>query len=284
MASQKVGLIGHPVGHSVSPRFQQAAFDALGLDARYEAWDTLDCELDQRIAGLRNPDMLGANVTLPHKQRALELADEASAEALLAGVANTLVNRDGRLCAHNTDVGGFLRALREEARFDPAGKRAVLLGAGGAARAVAVALMQQRVASITVLNRSPGRAERLIEDLRPHTSAALRAGSLDSAAAAIAGCELLVHCTSLGLAATANADRTAVPEAALHAGLLVVDIVANPIWTPLLQRARARGCVTLGGLAMLVSQGALAFELWTGREAPLPVMLSAARAAMGLEA
>ena len=280
MAQKVVGLIGHPVSHSVSPRFQQAAFDRLGLDIRYEAWDTLESEFADRVAALRRPRFLGANVTLPHKHRALELADERAPEALLAGAANTLVSSGVRLVAHNTDVGGFLLALREEARFEPRGRRAVVLGAGGAARAVVVALAQEGAAAITVLNRDRERAARLAAELGAATQAPLTSRPLAEAAEAIAGCELLVHCTSLGLAGTTGADRSILPDEALHRGLLVVDIVANPAWTPLLRQARARGCATLAGLPMLVYQGALAFELWTGQAAPVAVMMSAARSAM----
>ena len=278
-----VGLIGRPVAHSVSPRFQQAAFDYLALDVRYEAWDTADSELEARLADLRRPGFLGANVTLPYKQRALALADGRSADASLAGAANTLVNDCGRLIAHNTDVQGFRLALRDEVGFQAQGRRAVVLGAGGAARAVVLALAQEGTKQITVLNRDPGRAARLVAELAPSLSVHLNSGPLDQAAAAIAGCELLVHCTSLGLAGSAAAGRSAVPGEMLHRGLMVVDIVANPVLTPLLRQARARGCVILGGLPMLVCQGALAFELWTGRRAPAAVMMDAARAAMGLD-
>lgn len=275
-------LLGHPVAHSISPAFQQAAFDHLGIKIHYEACDTPAEELHERIKLLRSSQYLGANVTLPHKLRALDLADEASSEATLAGAANTLVKQNGRLVACNTDIGGFLLALREDAGFDPHGSSALVLGAGGAARAVVVALMQAGAAQITVLNRNAGRANALITSLGSASATRLRAGPLAEAELArIAVYNILVNCTSVGMAGAPASDGSPVPEWALTPGVLVVDVVANPLVTPLLRLAQGRGCPTLGGLAMLVYQGAQAFQLWTGCEAPVSVMVRAAREAMG---
>ena len=284
IAAKRVVLLGHPVAHSISPRFQQAAFDDLGLDVVYEAWDTLEAKLPEHLARLRSQEFLGANVTVPHKQQALALVDEASDDAHLTGATNCLVNAGGQLVGHNTDVGGFRRALRDQASFDARGCRVAILGAGGAARAVAVALGREGAAAITVLNRSPERAAELVSDLQAGIGIPMQAGTLNrTGRVQISDCDLLVNCTSLGMAGTEFGGESPLADESLPDGALVVDVVANPIWTPLLIQAKKRACRTLGGLAMLVYQGALAFNLWTDREAPVEVMMRTARAAMGLD-
>lgn len=282
-AQKLVGLIGHPVGHSISPQFQQAAFDASRLSVRYERWDTPDGELKRRVETLRGANYLGANVTVPHKQSVLELVDAVAEEVRLAGAANCIVHHAGRLVAHNTDVDGFRRALTEEMGAAAAGRPVAIIGAGGAARAVAVALDREGASEIVVLNRGLERARRLASEIGPLLRASLRAGPLDGdAARLISACGLIVNCTSVGLAGSADEGSSPLPAAALPPGAAVVDIVANPLVTPLLEAAARGGRPVLGGLAMLVHQGALSFELWTGLPAPLNVMLPAARAAMGL--
>lgn len=278
-------LLGHPVAHSISPRFQQAAFDHLGLDVRYEAWETREADLPQRLATLRGDSFIGANVTVPHKQRALVLVDVAQDAARVVGATNCLLKQGEELIAANTDVDGFRRSLREDAHFDARGRRAVVFGAGGAARAVVFALLQDSAAEVLVLNRSPERAASLVTELAPHGTGELwwqPQPSGDELEWLLRRFELVINCTSLGLAGSPQAGTAPVPEPALPRGALVVDIIANPLLTPLLRAARRRGCATLGGLSMLVYQGAAAFELWTGLPAPLGVMMDAARAAMGL--
>lgn len=284
MATQPalLGLIGDPVGHSISPVFQQAALDALGIAARYERWQTPAAELPARIATLRRDPYLGANVTVPHKEAALALLDEVDHLARRAGAVNTIRREGERLLGANTDVAGFRRALREAGGFAAGGKRAIVLGAGGAARAVILALEQEGAAAVAVANRHPERAERLVRELR--TDAAPDLVTLPwqeaTAAAALRGADLLVHCTTLGMAGSAGAGVSPVAEDALHARLFVCDIVANPLETPLLRAAGAVGARGLGGLPMLVYQGAAAFTLWTGAAAPIDVMLAAAERAM----
>lgn len=279
---QVAGLIGFPVAHSISTIFQQAAFDALGIDARYERWATTAIELPARIAALRSPAYLGANVTSPHKERVLDLLDEVEPVARRVGAVNTIVNTGGTLQGANTDVEGFTRALRERGGFDPRGAAALLLGAGGAARAVVVALAEAGAARILVANRHPERAIRLVSDLEPASSSRIEALRWSDAvsAAGLRSVELLIHCTTLGLAGSELAAEAPVSAAALHRNLFVCDIVANPLVTPLLRLARAAGARCLGGLPMLVYQGAAAFERWTRRSAPVELMMQAAEAAM----
>jgi shikimate dehydrogenase len=278
---KRVGLIGDPVAHSISPVFQQAAFDALAIAARYEAWHTPAAALAERVAALRAPDALGANVTVPHKQAVLPLVDRLHPTAQRAGAVNTIVNAGGRLVGHNTDISGFLEALRLDGGVDPRNARAVVIGAGGAARAVVIALLDAGIAHVRVVNRTLERAAALV--------AALANGRADAAPleprrarALLAGADLVVNCTTVGMRHGVHEHELPVPAEAIPDGAMVVDIVANPLETPLLRAAAARGCRTLGGLPMLVRQGAAAFTLWTGMPAPVPVMMAAAERAMGV--
>jgi shikimate dehydrogenase len=288
-------LIGDPVAHSRSPAMQNAALAALGLDARYEALRTTAAELPARVAELRGPGFLGANVTLPHKQAVIPLLDELEEEAALIGAVNTIYKgADGRLIGANTDAPGLLDDLAA-AGFVPASRDVVILGASGAARAAAFALARAGVRSLVVANRTPERAEELLADLL--LAIALRAASpsdeqgltaagepppplialgLDDPElpTLVAGCDLLVNATSLGW----HPDESPLPDPPLRRGALVYDMVYGD--TRLLREARARGATARDGLGMLVRQGALAFTRFTGREAPLDVM----RAALGLGA
>ncbi len=283
---QLTGLIGQPVAHSISPLFQQAAFDALGIDARYERWETAAEALPVRVGALRAPGFLGANVTVPHKESVQPMLDEADETAYRAGAINTIVNRDGRLLGYNTDVAGFRRALREVGGFDAAGKRAVVLGSGGAARAVVLALEQEGAATVCVANRHADRAVRLVDDLRSDGGPTLVALEWQQAVSAdiLRSANLLINCTSIGLAGTARVNASPIVGPVLDEHLFVCDLVANPLLTPLLRQARDAGARGLGGLAMLVYQGADSFERWTGQAAPLAIMMRAAESAMGAAA
>lgn len=270
----RLGLIGDRVEHSVSPAVQQSALDVLGLPARYELWPTAAADLLARITELRAPNILGANVTVPHKLAVMDLLDEVSPLARRVGAVNTIVHREGRLLGDNTDVPGFAAALRE-VTADGARRPALILGAGGAARAVALALAEGGGTAVTVANRDPARAGRLAADLAPTP---IRIVGVDEAtlAAALAGVTLVVNATSVGW----HGQETPLPLGlldALPADALVVDLTYRE--TALLAAARTRGLATLDGLAMLVHQGARSFELWTGRPAPLAVMMAAAREA-----
>jgi shikimate dehydrogenase len=281
-----IGLIGYPLAHSISPVFQQAALDHLGLDARYELWETERDALAEHVAGIRRPDCLGANVTVPYKEVVIPLLDEIDSLAGRIGAVNTIVNRDGRLCGYNTDMTGFARALREEGGFDPAGAHVVLLGAGGAGRAATMALIQGRTASVTIADILPERAERLVTHLGREGETVLRSvpATEHHLAPALAGCELLVNCTPIGMRHTKEEHELPAPPQLIPPRALVFDIIYNPLETRFLAEARRRGARTLGGLAMLVYQGADSFQLWTDSQAPLDVMFEAARRALWPEA
>jgi len=276
--SRLVGLIGRSLGHSISPAFQQAAFDHLGLDVRYQVWDTSEADLGRVVERLRGPAMLGANITIPYKEKALSFADEADEEARRIGAANTLVNRDAQLVGYNTDAEGFMRALRDLGRFDPRGKCIVVLGAGGAARAVVFSLVAAGSKSVVVFNRTLSRADALAagmgESSTEVTSLPWEDGQLESA---VARCDLLVNCTSVGMTGGPTEGQSPIDARLVPGGALVYDLVYNPLETPLLKGAGRAGARTLGGLAMLVYQGAASFQLWTGLEAPVNIMMQAAR-------
>jgi shikimate dehydrogenase len=281
-----LGIIGYPLRHSLSPIFQQAALDHLGLDIIYQAWPTPEDGLEMRVTGLRAPTVVGANVTIPHKEACVPLMDELDDLVERVGALNTIVNRGGQLHGYNTDVAGFLRALREDAGFDPKGKRVLVVGAGGAARAVVLALAGAGAASIVVINRTFHRAAKLVEDLRPaagETSLSALPDMYASWATSTVGCSLLVNCTSVGAAGTAEEKESPVPEDVIHPGVLVYDLIYRPEETVLMRRARERGARVIGGLPMLIYQGAASFKIWTGLEPPVDIMFQAARKALAEE-
>ena len=278
----RVGVIGHPVAHSISPRFQQAGFDAAGLDVRYEAWDLQPAQLESFIDDLRQNDALGANITIPYKEAALRHMDGLHPTARFVGAINTIVNNDGYLQGYNTDVTGFQRSL-SEAGFDPSGAHAVLWGAGGAARAVAWALIWRGIEALTIINRTAVRAGRLRHDLAS-ASAGAKLRSLgadeDGVPAALGSADLVVQCTSVGLKGSETDGQLPFDPSGLREDAFVADLIANPVETPLVKAVVESGRRAIGGLPMLVYQGAAAFELWTEREAPVDVMLAEAQAAM----
>ena len=249
-----------------------AAFSELGLDWIYLACEVAPGAVGDAFAGARALGLGGLSVTIPHKAAALEAVDEVTEAALAVGAVNTVVpTGDGRLRGDNTDGAGFLASLADEG-FDPAARICGVLGAGGAARAVVHALAGAGAAEVVVINRTPARAEAAAA----LAGAAGRVGS----AADVTRADLVVNATPLGLAGAGD-DGLPVDPDLLGAGQLVVDLVPNPAVTPLMRAARARGAGVAGGLGMLVHQGALAFELWTGRPAPLGVMRAAAVRALG---
>ena len=278
-----LGVIGHPRMRSLSPAFQQAALDHLRLDVVYEAWPTPEDGLETRLRGTRATSVLGANVTIPHKETVVPLLNELDEVSRKVGAVNTIINREGRLHGSNTDVAGFLRALREDVAFEPAGKRVVIAGAGGAARGVVVALIETGAASISLINRTYSRATRLIQDLRPiadNTKLDAFPEMYASWGAALGSCDLLVNCTSVGSAGSGEEKESPLPVDLIRSTMLVYDVIYRPAETPLMKAARKRGAEVLGGLPMLVYQGAASLEMWTGQPAPVDVMFEAANRAL----
>jgi len=261
----KLGLIGFPVEHSLSPAMHEAALRAAGLEGTYLALETPPAFLRARLQEVRR-GFAGVNVTVPHKERVLDYLDEISPEAKAIGAVNTIVCAQGRLIGHNTDAPGFISGL-DEAGISYRNKKALVLGAGGAARAVAYAL-KKGGAQVAVYNRTQSRAEALCNAM------GLRLVTEPLLAAAVQGCDLLINTTSVGLK---DPSSSPLPPGLLPRGV-VVDIVYNPPTTRLLLEAQQAGLPTLGGLPMLVWQGALAFELWTGIKPDVQAMYKAARA------
>jgi shikimate dehydrogenase len=285
--TQIISVIGYPLKHSVSPHFQQAALDYYKLDIRYEAREIKTEDLPSAINQLRQPQNLGANVTIPYKETVLHLVDEVDDFVGLVGAVNTVVNRDGRLMGLNTDAHGFLKALREDAMFEPENKRAVVLGAGGAARAVCFALLLEKVSSLTIANRALDRAENLGGFLAKHASS--NNISTDITALpwqspkltdAIKHCQLIVNCTNLGTKCSPEEGQSPLTSGLIPKDALVYDLVYNPSETPLMRMAKEAGAKAIGGLPMLIYQGAASFKIWTDREAPLDIMITAARQAL----
>jgi shikimate dehydrogenase len=265
-----VYLLGHPVAHSLSPAMHNAAFAALGLPHHYETRDVEADRLEDFVDALRKDDVLGANVTIPHKERVLRYMDEAAESALRVGAVNTIVRRGARLVGENTDVYGFERAISEPAT----GKKlfvdgtVLILGAGGAARACAVVLLT-RGNVVQVASRTRARADQLAAaiDVDGRRPIAVRWPTPDD----LATVDGVVNATPLGLH---GEDPLAGIE--LHEQLRVVDLVPTAVMTPLVKRARAvKNVVVVDGLSMLLHQAARSFTLWTGREAPLAVMRGA---------
>jgi shikimate dehydrogenase len=270
------GLIGDPVEHSVSPAMHQAAFEKLGIDYRYLPFRVRKEDLGKAIEGMRALNFSGFNVTIPHKVTIIPLLDGLDPLAEKIGAVNTIVNEDGCLRGYNTDAAGFLKAIRAHG-IEPRGKNAVVLGAGGAARAITY-ILAENGASLTILNRHLefDWAEELAQLITDNFKTDATALELDSEnlATALDKADMLVNATSVGM--SPDSGETMVPARLLRPGLVVVDIVYNPVKTRLLQEAEAAGARTIGGIDMLVWQGALAFEAWTGRSAPFDLMKVAA--------
>lgn len=270
--SKRVGVIGDPVAHSISPAMQQPALDALGVVATYERWHTTADQLEARIRSLRELDVLGANVTVPHKLAVMPFLDEISDLARRAGAVNTIVNRNGELSGDNTDVYGFATSVLAAAP-DAADRIALVLGAGGAARAVVLGLDAIGVKRILLHNRNLDRAAKLAADLAPVALEPIEDANL---AGALGDARIVINATSLGWhPGESPIDLALLAECPSDA--LIVDLTYRD--TDLLVASRTRGLATLDGLPMLVHQGARALELWTGRTAPVDVMMAAALAA-----
>ena len=267
--TKRVVLIGHPVAHSLSGAMQQAAFDELGIDATYELWDRPPLILGDTIAELRSDDFLGANVTIPHKERVVPLVDRLTEEAHATGAVNTITREGKRLIGHNTDVPGFRTALDRLVGKQKMPRHAVVLGAGGGARAVVYGLITEGFQRIIVFNRHLHRAEGLVKHFgRTAAHMELRAMPWHESIieAELAKTKVLVNATSIGL----TSDESPIPAEVIPPDLLVLDLIYAR--TKLLRDAEAAGCTVSDGELMLLNQGVAAFTLWTGQPAPLELM------------
>jgi shikimate dehydrogenase len=268
------GVIGDPIGHSLSPTIHNAAFSHLGLDFVFLAFHVKAADLENAIRGMRGLGIHGLNVTMPHKTAVIGCLDEVDFTVRFLDSANTILNRDGKLSGFSTDGVGALKALSENG-VDLPGKKVLLLGAGGAAKAIAFALVQE-VGELAILNRSAEKAEELAETLghmfnRKVVGAAL---SPDAVKTKLRDSDVLVNATSAGM--KPNLSQSVVAPEALRPDLAVMDIVYNPVETKLAKDAKAAGAKVVSGVEMLIYQGAASFEIWTGKQAPIEVMRKAA--------
>jgi shikimate dehydrogenase len=276
--TRRVVLIGHPVAHSLSGAMQQAAFDDQGIDAAYELWDRAPIALADAIAEIRGDDFLGANVTIPHKERVVPLVDRLTEEAQATGAVNTITREGKRLVGHNTDVPGFKVALDKLVGRQKMPRNAIVLGAGGGSRAVVYGLIREGFQRIVVFNRHLHRGEALVKHFgRSAAHMELRAMPWHESIieSELAKSKILVNATSIGL----TSDASPIAAEILPPDLLVLDLIYAR--TRLLRDAEAAGCTVSDGEQMLLHQGAAAFTLWTGIAAPVELMqraLSAARA------
>jgi shikimate dehydrogenase len=278
--AELVGVFGHPVAENPTIVMQEAAFQALGLNWRYLTIEVYPQDLAAAMQGLRAFNMRGINLTIPHKVEVLKYLDEISPAAQLMGAVNTVLRQGERLVGENTDGQGFMQSLRLDSRVDPVGKQIVVLGAGGAARAITVELALAGAAKITLVNRSGERGQALADLLNQKTSVKAVYTPWDQPYALPEGSQVLVNATSIGLYPGVN-DRPDIDYNSIRPGMIVCDVIPNPPRTPFLEQASARGAHTLDGLGMLVYQGAIGFKLWTGLEAPVEVMRRALEQAFG---
>lgn len=272
------GVIGDPVAHTISPAMHNAAFTAIGVDYIYLPFRVSQDGLRRAIAGMRALNIRGLNVTVPHKEAVLPLLDELDPLAEKIGAVNVIVNNEGMLKGYNTDAHGFLKSM-ESRGIELAGKSVVIIGAGGASRAICFALAG-KVTRIMLLNRTFSRAASLARAVSATTGQVIEAGRLNrrELSQSLLEARLLVNATSIGM--SPGNGESPVTANLLFPGLTVVDIVYNPDRTRLLLEAERAGAATVGGLGMLANQGALAFEIWTGRRAPLDIMSEAATRAL----
>ncbi len=265
-ATRLAAVIGSPVRHSLSPRLHNAAFAALGLDWVYVALEVAPGDAAAALAGMRALGLGGLSVTTPHKEAVAEACHHLTDDAATLGAVNCVVPVDGELVGHNTDGPGFVASVRATGTAVD-GARCVVLGAGGAARAISLSLARSGAAEVAVVNRTAARAEQAVAPL----GGVGRVVAPDEVAGPLASADIVVNATTVGMGEP-GPDDLPVDPSPLHAGQLVVDIVYRPLETPLLAAARHQGATAVNGVPMLVHQAAVAFELWTGEAAPVEAM------------
>lgn len=272
--TQVYGIIGDPIEHTVSPAMHNAAFSELGLNCRYIPFKVLPEDLEASLQGIRALNIRGINITIPHKVAAIRYLDEIDPPVENYGAVNTVVNENGYLKGYNTDASGFLKALQEQG-VNPMRKNIVLLGAGGAARAISV-MLADKGAELTILNRHLPAAKSLADRIVRLYRREARVLELneDNLKTTTDEADILINTTSVGM--YPNSNETPVQPGFIKKGQVVADIVYNPLKTLLITEAEQRGAHVIGGIEMLVWQGATAFELWTGITPPVEIMRTAA--------
>ncbi|MBH5317023.1 shikimate dehydrogenase [Paenibacillus sp. GSMTC-2017] len=263
------GVVGDPIRHSKSPIMMNRAFRETGINGVYTAFHVTPESLGDFVRGIRAMGIRGVNVTIPHKLQIMDLLDEIDAGASAIGAVNTIVNNNGHLVGYNTDGIGYVRSLKEEAAPDLSGKRIVVIGAGGAARGITYALLQENPSEITITNRTITKAEELASSLEGG-AVKLNAAASDRLKDLCEGADIVINTTSVGM--FPNIGESPIRGEWMKSGAVASDLIYNPLKTTFLQEAEARGCKTHGGLGMFIYQGAYAFEYWTGQSAPVVAM------------
>ncbi len=266
------GIFGYPVEHTFSPAMHNAAFKKLVMDACYVPFAVHPEHLRDAARAVVALGLRGLNVTVPHKEKIIPYLDELSEEARLIGAVNTIEVKDGRLIGHNTDGRGFLRSLKEQTKFNPQGKKILFIGSGGAARAVAFSLALAGAAKIVFFDLDTRKAGSLAKDIRGKTEADSESITDNALADRTVEADCLINATPLGLK---EADALPLPGSYIQERHLVCDLVYNPPETKLLKAAKMRKAKRLAGLGMLLFQGVIAFEIWTGKQAPVLLMKNA---------
>lgn len=275
-----VGVFGFPVDENPTVVMMDAAFQSLGLPWRYLTLKVAPADLAAGIQGIRAMGFRGLNLTIPHKVEVLKYLDEVKPDAKIMGAVNTIYREGNRLIGANTDGKGFLRSLRDDAHMDPAGKKFMVLGAGGAARSICVELALAGATEIEIVNRTAARARELVDLLGQNTKARVAFREWNSKVSIPENFDGLVNATSIGLYPNIE-ELPSLNFETIRPGMVVCDVIPNPPRTRFLKEVEARGAVTLDGLGMLVNQGAIAFKLWTGVDAPVDVMKQALLAEFG---
>jgi shikimate dehydrogenase len=266
-----VGLIGYPVEHSKSPLMHNAAFESLGLDFIYLLFSVRPSYLEEAIMGLRALNVVGANVTIPYKEEIVKYLDEITPEAQFIGAVNTIHNREGKLIGYNTDGQGFITSLLTDGRVKLEGQKVLLIGVGGAGKAVAIKLAERGVERLVITDKIMERADALIKRVRENIPDcpvyAIHSGDKEFAKTVLES-TLLINATPVGMK---EGDPCVVDPEYLHKRLFIYDVIYNRE-TPLIEAAKKRGLRALSGMEMLIHQGAASFEIWTGKKAPVEVM------------
>jgi len=266
------GLLGNPIKHSLSPLMHNAAFHALGLNAKYELFEKEPHEVEGFLQSLEIKNICGINVTVPYKEKVIPFLSSLSEEAQLIGAVNTIKVCSNKLEGYNTDGEGFIKHLTADLRFDPRNRSVAMLGAGGASKAIAVYLSIYKIKSLSIFDIDKYKLNALVEHLAKHFKAVQFKACSSVEELNIKNCQLLINATPIGVKEN---DPCLVSENLIHPELLVYDLIYNPAQTKLLALARKRRAGASNGLGMLLHQGAAAFKIWTGREAPLAAMRQA---------
>ncbi|MCB1257530.1 MAG: shikimate dehydrogenase [Microthrixaceae bacterium] len=275
-ATTVVGVMGTPVKHSLSPRIHNAAFVEAGLDWVCVAFETPEGHAGEAVRGIRALGIAGMSVTMPHKQAVIRHLDELSPDAAVLDAVNCIVNADGKLIGLNTDGDGFVAGLSHDFGVEAQSQRCAIIGAGGAARSVILALARHGASEIAIINRTESKSV---------AAAALSPAAFVGSQADIENADLVINATSIGMNKPQTGDGSELlypcDPALLHEGQTVVDLIYSPITTPWLREAANAGAVTSNGISMLVHQAAVAFSAWTGQSAPVEAMSHAVTAHLG---